>query len=107
MSSSAAFGRPVELLLVEDSPSDAGLTRAALKNAAVSINVHVVEDGENLEIIPIIVLTTSAAPEDVAQIYKLRANCYVQKPVDLPDFMSAIKALDSFWFTYATLPPTR
>ena len=39
------LGRPIELLLVEDSPSDAGLTQAALKQAAVSINVHHVEDG--------------------------------------------------------------
>lgn len=150
MSTAATLGRPVEILLVEDSPSDAGLTRAALENTTVPVNVHLVENGEDamsflrhgdgyanaprpdfvlldlnlpkkdgrevladirsdedLESIPIIVLTTSGAPEDVAQSYKLRANCYVQKPVDLNEFMNAIKSLDRFWFTYATLPPSR
>lgn len=150
MSTAAALGRPVEILLVEDSPSDAGLTRAALENTTVPVNVHLVESGEeamkflrhsdgystaprpdfilldlnlpkkdgrevladirsdsDLESIPIIVLTTSGAPEDVAQVYKLRANCYVQKPVDLNEFMNAIKSLDRFWFTYATLPLSR
>ncbi len=150
MPTAQSLGRPIELLLVEDSPSDAGLTQVALKNAGVSINVHLVEDGEeamrflnrshgytdvprpdfilldlnmpkkdgrevladirsdeSLESIPVIVLTTSGAPEDVAQSYKLKANCYVQKPVDLTEFMSAIKALDNFWFIHATLPPPR
>ncbi len=66
-----------------------------------------IRSDESLESIPVIVLTTSGAPEDVAQSYKLKANCYVQKPVDLTEFMSAIKALDNFWFIHATLPPPR
>ena len=46
MPTAASLGRPVELLLVEDSPSDAGLAKVALANAAVRINVHLVQDGE-------------------------------------------------------------
>jgi CheY-like chemotaxis protein len=46
MTTAASLGRPVDFLLVEDSPSDAGLTLAALKNAEAAINVHLVEDGE-------------------------------------------------------------
>jgi chemotaxis family two-component system response regulator Rcp1 len=61
-------------------------------------------DGE-LRRIPVVVLTTSKAEEDVLRTYDLHANCYVTKPVDLEKFMVVVKTIDSFWLTVVTLPP--
>lgn len=55
--------------------------------------------------IPIVILTTSGAEEDVARSYSLHANCYVTKPVDLTQFLSIIRSVDSFWLSVVTLPP--
>lgn len=63
-------------------------------------------DGD-LKRIPVVVLTTSKAEEDVLRTYNLHANCYVTKPVDLEKFMVVVKTIDSFWLTVVTLPPTR
>ncbi len=54
--------------------------------------------------IPVVVLTTSDAEEDVLKSYKLHANCYVTKPVNLERFFSVIKQLDEFWFDIIRLP---
>jgi CheY-like chemotaxis protein len=54
--------------------------------------------------IPVVILTTSRADQDVLRSYKLHANCYVNKPVDFNEFMNVIKALDGFWLTVVTLP---
>jgi CheY-like chemotaxis protein len=54
--------------------------------------------------IPIVVLTTSEAEQDVLRSYQLHANCYVTKPVDLDQFMTVIKSVESFWLTIARLP---
>ena len=54
--------------------------------------------------IPVVVLTTSSAEDDVARSYKLHANCYVTKPVDLDKFLQVVKSIDSFWLTVVTLP---
>ncbi len=54
--------------------------------------------------IPVVVLTTSQAEQDVLRSYQLHANCYVTKPVDLTQFMSVIKSVESFWLTVARLP---
>ena len=62
-------------------------------------------DGD-LKRIPVVVLTTSKAEEDVLRTYNLHANCYVTKPVDLEKFMVVVKTIDSFWLTVVTLPPT-
>ena len=78
---------PVEILLVEDNRGDARLTREALKR------------------IPVVVLTTSKAEEDVLRTYNLHANCYVTKPVDLEKFIVVVKSIDVFWLTVVTLPP--
>ncbi|MGH8691161.1 MAG: response regulator [Burkholderiales bacterium] len=55
--------------------------------------------------IPVVVLTTSKAEEDVLRTYNLHANCYVTKPVDLEKFMVVVKSIDVFWLTVVTLPP--
>lgn len=58
-----------------------------------------------LKIIPIVVLTTSQAEEDVLRAYHLNANCYVTKPVDLHQFNRIVQAIEQFWLTVVTLPP--
>ena len=59
-----------------------------------------------LNTIPVVVLTTSSADEDVLQSYNLRANCYITKPVDLEQFMAVVKATQEFWLTIVKLPPS-
>ncbi len=54
--------------------------------------------------IPVIVLTTSAAPHDIQRAYDLHANCYITKPVDLEVFMRQIRLIKEFWCTMAQLP---
>ncbi len=140
--------RPVDILLVEDSPADVRLTREALKEAKVLNELHVVQDGiealaflrkqgkyagsphpdlilldlnlpkkdgrevlaeikqdRDLKSIPVVVLTTSRAEEDVVRSYTLHANAYVTKPVDLAQFLSVIRSLEEFWLAVVTLPP--
>jgi CheY-like chemotaxis protein len=55
--------------------------------------------------IPVAVLTSSAADEDVARSYDLHANCYVTKPVDFEQFVRVVRAVEEFWFTVVKLPP--
>jgi chemotaxis family two-component system response regulator Rcp1 len=57
-----------------------------------------------LQSIPIVVLTTSQAEEDILSAYRLHANCYVSKPVDFTQLMKVVKAIENFWFTVVTLP---
>jgi chemotaxis family two-component system response regulator Rcp1 len=54
--------------------------------------------------IPVIVLTTSLAEDDIHRAYDLNANCYVAKPVDLDQFIRVVRCLDEFWLTVAKLP---
>ena len=139
--------RPVEILLVEDSPADARLTRSALSEGSVPKNIHVVTDGaqaidflrrrkghegaprpdvvlldlnlpkrDGLEVlreiksdpelhsITVIVLTTSQLQDDIRAAYEMAANCYVVKPVDLDEFYRAMRGIEEFWMTLATLP---
>ncbi|MEX1116248.1 MAG: response regulator [Akkermansiaceae bacterium] len=139
--------KPIEILLVEDSPSDALLTKRALADARLINRLHIVEDGvqamaflhreppytemvrpdlvlldlnlpkkngaevlaemktdDELKVIPVVVLTTSRAEEDVLKSYQLHANCYVVKPVDFASFAEAIGILEKFWFAVVTLP---
>jgi CheY-like chemotaxis protein len=141
------MGRPIEILLVEDSPSDADLTREALREGRVINNLRVVSDGEQalaflrrqppfarvprpdlilldlnlpkrdgrevleviksddeLKCIPVVVLTTSREESDVMAAYGRNANCYVTKPVDLDQFIDAIRSIDHFWLNIVTLP---
>jgi len=59
----------------------------------------------DLKTIPVVILTTSQAEEDVVRAYRLSANCYVTKPVDFDQFTHIVKAIEQFWFTVVTLPP--
>lgn len=64
-----------------------------------------IKTDDQLKRIPVVVLTTSKAEEDVLKTYNLHANCYVTKPVDLEKFMVVVKSIDVFWLTVVTLPP--
>ena len=140
-------GRPIEILLVEDSSTDVMLAEEALEQAKLRNNLHVVKDGveamaflrkegkyfdvprpdlvlldlnmprkdgrevlaevkgdDDLKCIPVVVLTTSQAQEDVLRAYGLHANCYISKPVDFKQFANVVRAIDQFWFTVVTLP---
>jgi len=140
----------LEVLLVEDSPGDVRLTREALKDAKVHINLHVAPDGaeamaflkregdyanvprpdlilldlnlpkkdgrevlaeikesESLKSIPVVILTTSASEEDILRSYRLHANCYITKPVDLDGFLKVVHSIDNFWLSVVKLPRER
>ncbi|MEH2046924.1 response regulator [Nostoc sp.] len=139
---------PIQILLVEDNPGDAQLTRIALEESKISIHLNVVEDGveamaflrkqekyvkaahpdivlldfnlprkdgrevlaeikgdENLKRIPVVVLTTSQAEEDILKAYNLFANCYITKPVDFDQFVKIVQSIENFWFAIVKLPP--
>jgi CheY-like chemotaxis protein len=57
-----------------------------------------------LHTIPIVVLTTSQAEEDIVRSYDLHANCFVSKPVDLQGLVKVVQAIDNFWFGVVQLP---
>ena len=54
--------------------------------------------------IPVVVLTSSQAEQDIARAYDLHANCYVTKPVDLDQFIHVVRTIEDFWFTIVKLP---
>ena len=58
----------------------------------------------DLKPIPVIILTTSAAEEDIANTYSNHANCYITKPVDFDQFIKVIRAIEDFWLTIVKLP---
>jgi two-component system response regulator len=140
-------GRPVEILLVEDSPGDVQLTIEPLRDAKVSTHLHVANDGEealaflrhdegfegvprpdlvlldlnlprksghevleeiksdpDLRRIPVVILSTSDAEDDVLAAYDRSANCYVTKPVDLDRFWEVVRSIDQFWLSFVKLP---
>ncbi|HXV93211.1 MAG TPA: response regulator [Pseudonocardia sp.] len=66
-----------------------------------------VKDDPDLRHIPVIVLTTSQAEEDVLRSYQLHANAYVTKPVDFDSFIDAIKQIDHFFVSVVKLPTSR
>lgn len=59
---------------------------------------------ESLKTIPVIILTTSRAEEDVLRSYNLHANCYITKPVDLNQFTKVVRSIEDFWLTVVKLP---
>ena len=138
----------IEVLLVEDSPSDARLTQEAFKDGKIRNNLTLVTDGaeamaylrregkyseavrpdlvlldlnlpkmdgrevlrqiktdEDLKTIPVVILTTSEAEQDVVKAYEYHANCYIRKPVDLARFLEIITVVENFWLTVVKLPP--
>lgn len=58
----------------------------------------------SLKSIPVVILTTSAAEEDIIRSYQLHANCYITKPVDLEQFIKVVKTIDNFWLAIVKLP---
>jgi CheY-like chemotaxis protein len=67
--------------------------------------LSVVKGDPLLRSIPVVILTSSEAPEDVGRAYELQANCYVRKPVGFTEFGEALRSIDHFWLTVVTLPP--
>jgi CheY-like chemotaxis protein len=63
-----------------------------------------IKQDDQLKNIPVVVLTTSQAEEDIIKSYDLNANCYISKPVDLDQFMEVIKSIKSFWLTVVKYP---
>jgi len=59
---------------------------------------------EALKYIPVVVLTTSQAEQDILKAYDLYANCYITKPVDLEQFITVVKSIEDFWLTIVKLP---
>ncbi|MDQ3775258.1 MAG: response regulator [Pseudomonadota bacterium] len=143
----ARGGRPVTVLFIEDSPSDVLMTREALDQAKVLIDLHVIDNGidalsflrregryptaprpdlilldlnlpkkdgrevlreiksdEALKRIPVVILTSSSAEEDVMRAYGLHANCYVTKLFDFEGLAKVVRSIERFWFTVVTLP---
>jgi two-component system response regulator len=60
---------------------------------------------EKFRSIPVVILTTSQAEEDVLRSYNLNANCFITKPVDFDQFIKIVRAIEEFWMTIVTLPP--
>ncbi len=59
----------------------------------------------DLKLIPIVVLTLSAGEEDLLKSYGLHADCYIEKPVDLRQFMKVMRSIENFWLAIVRLPP--
>lgn len=144
------IGRAVEILLVEDNPGDARLTRELLREGKIHNNCHHAKDGvealrflrregefadaprpdivlldlnlprkdgrevladlkadPSLRKIPVVVLTTSEAEQDILRTYELHANCYITKPVDLDKFITIVRAIENFWLSVVKLPQSQ
>lgn len=144
------MNRRMRILLVEDNPADADLTREVLEMSGHPLEIKVAVDGadalawlfrdhpyedqanaphpdfiimdlnlpkldglqllseikshEELRTIPIAVLTSSAARQDVLESYRRGANCYVTKPGEPRAYQRTIKSIEHFWFTVAVRP---
>ena len=66
--------------------------------------LQMIKSDPELSLIPVVVLTTSSAEEDILRSYKLHANAYVTKPVDLDQFIAAVRQIDEFFVTVVRLP---
>jgi len=64
-----------------------------------------IKSDDKFKRIPVVILTTSQADEDVLRAYHLNANCYIPKPVDLERFLTVVKTIEEFWLTIVKLPP--
>ncbi|BDV42041.1 two-component system response regulator [Geotalea uraniireducens] len=63
-----------------------------------------IKDDPELRSIPVVVLTTSHAEQDILKSYELHANCYITKPVDLDQFARVVQSIEEFWFSIVKLP---
>jgi CheY-like chemotaxis protein len=66
--------------------------------------LQIIKNDEKMKRIPVVVLTTSHADEDILKVYGLNANCYIIKPVDFEQFLRVIRAIEYFWLTIVALP---
>ena len=64
-----------------------------------------IKEDDSLKVIPVVILTTSKAEEDIIKSYSLHANCYVTKPLGLQQFLDVVRSIEDFWFTIVKLPP--
>lgn len=137
-----------DILVVEDNPGDARLTREVLNNNNIQSCLYIVNDGveameflrnkgkfrdspkpdliimdlnlprkdgrellaeiktdDDLSHIPVVIMTISQAEEDILKSYKLHANCFITKPIDLNQFIKVIRSIEEFWFSIVKLPP--
>lgn len=86
-------GRPDIILL------DLNLPRKSGREVLAEIK----EDAD-LRRIPVVVLTTSSAEQEILQMYDLHANCFITKPVDLEQFITIVQSIEQFWLTVVKLP---
>jgi chemotaxis family two-component system response regulator Rcp1 len=64
-----------------------------------------IKEDPELRRIPVVILTVSKAEQDIIKSYNLHANCYINKPVDLDQFLEVVKSIENFWLTVVMLPP--
>jgi two-component system, chemotaxis family, response regulator Rcp1 len=148
MNDKETAARPLEILLIEDSPADVRLTKEALLSSKVINRLNVAMDGAEalaflrrtgkyadaprpdlilldlnlpkkngrevlaeikadpaLRRVPVVVVTSSRAEEDIVKSYDLHANCYVTKPLDLDKFVEVVRGIEDFWLCLVKLPP--
>ena len=65
-----------------------------------------IKTDQDLRRIPVVILTTSDAEEDIVEMYNLHANCYLTKPLDLEQFLEVVRSIEHFWLNVVKLPPT-
>ncbi|MEM7655501.1 MAG: response regulator, partial [Bacteroidota bacterium] len=63
-----------------------------------------IKEDPKWKMIPVVVLTTSEADQDILKSYELHANCYITKPVDINQFIEVVKSIENFWFHVVKLP---
>ena len=63
-----------------------------------------IKSDPDLKRIPVLVMTTSKARQDIARAYSLNANCYITKPIDLEDFIDVMRSIEDLWLSKASLP---
>jgi two-component system, chemotaxis family, response regulator Rcp1 len=63
-----------------------------------------IKNQQDLKRIPVVILTSSAAEQDIVKSYNLHANCYITKPVDLDKFIHVVRTIEQFWLTVVKLP---
>jgi CheY-like chemotaxis protein len=64
-----------------------------------------IKSDPKLKCIPVVILTTSEAEQDIVESYNQHANCYIVKPVDLDQFIGVVKTIEGFWLQIVRLPP--
>jgi len=64
-----------------------------------------IKNDPKLKRIPVVILTTSQAEDDIVHTYDLHANCFITKPVDFNQFLKVVKSIEDFWLTVVKLPP--